>query len=88
VLGYPTSTALSTIKTAESHKRELYSGVVGFQSSSKGEADIFVNLRCGKLHQNSITLFAGGGIMPDSTEENEWNEVQMKFKSIRKSFFE
>jgi len=88
VLGYPTSTALSAIKTAESHERELYSGVVGFQSSSKGEADIFVNLRCGKLHQNSITLFAGGGIMPDSTKENEWNEVQMKFKSIRKSFFE
>lgn len=88
VLGYPTSTALSAIKNAESHERELYSGVVGFQSSSKGEADIFVNLRCGKLNKDRLILYAGGGIMPDSTEENEWNEVQMKFKSIKKSFFE
>lgn len=88
VLGYPTSPALSAIKKAESHKRELYSGVVGFQNSSKDEADIFVNLRCGKLNQKSITLFAGGGIMPDSTKENEWKEIQMKFESIKKTFFD
>ena len=88
VLGYPTSPALSAIKSAESHKRELYSGVVGFQSASTDEADIFVNLRCGKINKNSITLFAGGGIMPDSTKENEWNEIQMKFESIKKTFFE
>ena len=88
VLGYPTSPALSAIKNAESHKRELYSGVVGFQSASTDEADVFVNLRCGKINKNSITLFAGGGIMPDSTKENEWNEIQMKFESIKKTFFE
>ncbi len=87
VLGYPTSAALSAIKEAESHKRELYSGVVGFQSKS-GEADIFVNLRCGKLKNKTLTLFAGGGIMPDSIKENEWNEVQMKFESIKRAFFE
>jgi len=88
VLGFPTSTALSAIKEAEPHKRELYSGVVGFQSSLTNEADIFVNLRCGKLVQKSLTLYAGGGIMPDSTRENEWREVQMKFESIKKAFFE
>lgn len=88
VLGYPTTPALSAIQNAESHKRELYSGVVGFQSTSTDEADVFVNLRCGKINKNSITLFAGGGIMPDSTKENEWNEIQMKFDSIKKTFFE
>ena len=88
VLGYPTSPALSAIQNAESHQRELYSGVVGFQSTSTDEADIFVNLRCGKINKNSMTLFAGGGIMPDSTKENEWNEIQMKFESIKKTFFE
>lgn len=88
VLGYPTSPALSAIKSAESHKRELYSGVVGFQSASTDEADIFVNLRCGKINKNSITLFAGGGIMPDSTKDNEWNEIKMKFETIKKTFFE
>lgn len=87
VLGFPTSTALSAIKEAESHKRELYSGVVGFQSKSNNEANIFVNLRCGKLKNNILTLFAGGGIMPDSTKDNEWNEVQMKFESIKRAFF-
>ncbi len=88
VLGYPTQTALSVIKSAEKHQRELYSGVVGFQSASTNEADVFVNLRCGKIIGNDITLFAGGGIMPDSTKENEWKEVQMKFESIKKAFFE
>lgn len=88
VLGFPTSTALSAIKEAESHKRELYSGVVGFQSKSNDEANIFVNLRCGKLKNNILTLFAGGGIMPDSTKDNEWKEVQMKFESIKRAFFE
>lgn len=88
VLGFPTASALSAIKNAESHQRELYSGVVGYQSTTVDEADIFVNLRCGKLINNTVTLFAGGGIMPDSTEENEWKEVQMKFESIKKSFFE
>ena len=88
VLGFPTSTALSAIKEAESHKRELYSGVVGFQSKSNNEANIFVNLRCGKLKNNILTLFAGGGIMPDSTKDNEWKEVQMKFESIKRAFFE
>lgn len=88
VLGYPTSPALLAIKKAESHKRELYSGVVGFQNSSTDEADIFVNLRCGKLNKKTITLFAGGGIMPDSTKENEWKEIQMKFESIKKTFFD
>lgn len=88
VLGFPTSPALSAIKKAESHTRELYSGVVGYQSISTEKADIFVNLRCGKLIKNNLTLFAGGGIMPDSTLENEWKEVQMKFESIKKTFFE
>lgn len=88
VLGFPTSTALSAIKEAESHKRELYSGVVGFQSKSNNEANIFVNLRCGKLKNNILTLFAGGGIMPDSIKDNEWKEVQMKFESIKRAFFE
>lgn len=88
VLGFPTSTALSAIKEAETHKRELYSGVVGFQSKSNNEANIFVNLRCGKLKNNILTLFAGGGIMPDSTKDNEWKEVQMKFESIKRAFFE
>lgn len=87
VLGFPTSTALSAIKEAESHKRDLYSGVVGFQSESNNEANIFVNLRCGKLKNNILTLFAGGGIMPDSTKDNEWKEVQMKFESIKRAFF-
>lgn len=88
VLGFPTSTALSAIKEAETQRRELYSGVVGFQSKSNNEANIFVNLRCGKLKNNILTLFAGGGIMPDSTKDNEWKEVQMKFESIRRAFFE
>jgi isochorismate synthase len=76
VLGVPSPTALEFIKKTETHARELYTGYIGFTSST--ETFIYVNLRCGKLHPLGIELFAGGGIVKDSDPEDEWEETENK----------
>jgi isochorismate synthase len=43
---------------------------------------LFVNLRCGKIAEGKIRLFAGAGITEDSDSEKEWEETEMKCQII------
>lgn len=36
-----------------------------------------------KLVGQEIELFAGGGILPDSDEDEEWNETMMKMQAMK-----
>lgn len=35
------------------------------------------------LEGNTATLYAGGGILPDSTADSEWEETQQKMNTMR-----
>ena len=81
VCGLPKHEAMKFILDTEPHNREYYSGFAGPLNIS-GSTHLFVSLRCCKILGERIRLYAGGGIMPDSTCEAEWLETEQKMKTI------
>ena len=81
VCGLPKSEALKFIAANEHNNREYYSGFAG-RLSVNGETDIYVSLRCMKIYSNHATLFAGGGLINQSYEENEWRETEAKLQTM------
>ena len=81
VCGMPKSEARDFILTHEPHDREYYSGFAGPLNIGCG-THLYVSLRCARLCGGSMTLFAGGGIMPESICEAEWQETEQKMKTI------
>ena len=47
-----------------------------------GNGDFCVALRSAFTVDDSIQIFSGGGIVYDSIPEKEWEETEMKFKTI------
>ncbi|MGN0028200.1 MAG: chorismate-binding protein [Marinilabiliaceae bacterium] len=83
VCGMPKDAALKTITEVEHCQREYYSGFAG-PVTADGDADLYVTLRCAKIDGSGCTLFAGGGLMPESRAEDEWDETEAKMESIRR----
>ena len=83
VCGMPRETALNWIENIEQHDRGYYAGAIGFYNEI--EFSSFVQLRCAliDIEAQSITYFAGGGIMPDSDAEKEWIETENKIEVLR-----
>lgn len=89
VAGIPKDIAIAEIDTYENHRRRCYAGMIGVRIDGRLRA--FVNLRCaftacaildgkeGWLYN----LYAGGGLMPDSDEEAEWQETEEKLSVLR-----
>lgn len=73
--------ALQVIKEVEKHNREYYTGFIG-PFSKFGNTDLFINLRCMKVVGNSALLYAGGGILNESSALQEWNETELKFNTL------
>jgi isochorismate synthase len=86
VCGTPKEAAITWIKEAESHSREMYCGYLG-PVNFDDEIHLFVNLRTVKLEEKAdhilVTYFAGCGITEDSDSEKEWLETEMKCETIR-----
>tara|TARA_B100000795_G_scaffold65782_1_gene44822 strand:- start:32416 stop:33420 length:1005 start_codon:yes stop_codon:yes gene_type:complete len=80
IAGKPKDLAVSHIKESESHKRELYTGYLGFKRGE--ESHYFVNLRCMQVHKDAASLYLGGGITKESILEEEWAETEDKAKSL------
>ena len=75
--GLPKATAVDYINSHEYYDRSYYTGFLG--PFSKGvSAKFFVNLRCGKLSQNSIRIYTGAGITQGSIPHKEWEEISRK----------
>ncbi|WP_101690854.1 isochorismate synthase [Dysgonomonas massiliensis] len=81
VCGYPKEKAFDFIMRNEGYNREYYSGIIGILDPEH-KTDLYVNLRCAKIDKKRITLYAGGGIMPHSKPEQEWNETQIKMQTL------
>lgn len=82
VLGFPKKEAVEYFKNGEEgYCREFYSGVIGcFQIKQYDiiSADLYVNLRCMKINDNKLSLFAGGGLLQSSNFETELQETKEK----------
>ena len=49
----------------------------------EGDTHLYVNLRCMRIGAHAATLYAGGGILPTSVVEAEWEETKEKLKTMR-----
>jgi isochorismate synthase len=81
VCGMPKDEAKKFILNTEPYDRCYYSGVVGVLDT-KGETNLYVNIRCAHFKKGKVTLYAGGGILPDSNVDSEWNETESKLQTI------
>jgi isochorismate synthase len=45
---------------------------------------LFVSLRCMNIASSSCHLYAGGGLLKSSTEEQEWQETEAKMETMRR----
>ena len=49
-----------------------------------GATNLFVTLRCMRIEGRECGLYAGGGLLPDSVEEQEWRETEAKMDTMRR----
>ncbi len=79
VSGMPREEALDFLDTVEGYNRELYAGFHGeWGLESKGDMELFVNLRCMKITAEQATLYVGAGITSGSQPEAEFYETEAK----------
>lgn len=56
-------------------------------SSVKTVSDLYVNLRCMQINNNTALIYVGGGITKDSNPESEWQETINKTQTMKKVLF-
>lgn len=83
VCGIPKKFCIEKILQLENFPRELYGGYSSIETEDYRY--FFVNLRCGKVWQNAIELFAGGGITALSNPQKEWKETELKMQALEKN---
>jgi len=81
VCGFPKEKAFDFILNNEGYNREYYSGFVGYLDTDT-KTDLFVNLRCMRIYNDYMRLYAGGGILPSSELMSEWLETEHKLQTI------
>ncbi|MGL2963695.1 chorismate-binding protein [Flavobacterium sp. RSB2_4_14] len=89
VCGLPKENAKEFILENEQYDREYYSGFLGelnidLASFRTKQSDLFVNLRCMKIVENTAELFIGCGITKDSIPADEFLETVNKSMTMKK----
>ena len=82
VSGLPKADAFSFLLQHEANERGYYAGFMGYLDP-EAQTDVYVNLRCMKLHETHAILYAGGGLLPSSVLEEEWKETEDKMKTMQ-----
>jgi len=83
VCGLPKQRAFEFIRHNESAPRRYYSGFMGPLFPLTAATHIYVSLRCMQIIGTDYDLYAGGGILPESVMEQEWQETEMKLETMR-----
>ena len=83
VCGLPKEDAYRFTLKEEGYDRRYYSGFTG-RLHPAGNTDLYVNLRCMHIGQQSLNLYAGGGLMPSSVIDEEWQETEDKLQTMLK----
>ena len=82
VCGLPKDAARDFIRKNEFAPREYYSGFMGMLNP-EAETHLYVSLRCMRINRDGFSLYAGGGLLPDSNLETEWAETEDKMDTMR-----
>jgi isochorismate synthase len=81
ICGLPKIPSQEYISNNERFDREFYAGYLG-PVNLNDSMDLFVNLRCMQILGSSAMLYAGAGIIANSNPENEYAEIQSKFRTM------
>ena len=81
VCGLPKQKAHHYILDNETCDRSYYSGFSG-PLNLDGHTTMYVSLRCMRILDDRYRLYAGGGILPQSEEQQEWNETAAKMQAM------
>ncbi len=81
VCGSPVAAARELLLTYPDIERSCYAGYLG--PTGGGSIQLYVSLRCMQIFPGFCRLYAGGGLMPDSDEESEWQETAAKMQTMR-----
>ena len=97
VCGLPKDDAFRFILDNEHTPRQYYSGFMGplnlppssllHRPSSivppPSSTHLYVSLRCMQITATHYRMYAGGGLLKDSIEEQEWQETEAKLETMR-----
>ena len=85
VCGLPKREAFNFIVKNEHTPRRYYSGFMG--PLHMDDTHLYVSLRCMNIDGDNCHLYAGGGLLKDSTEEQEWQETEAKMETMRRLLY-
>lgn len=78
--GVPRQRALDWLAEHEPFDRGVYAAPVGWVGFD--EAEFCVGIRSGLIEGNTLALYSGAGIVPGSSAEAEWNEIENKMSNF------
>jgi menaquinone-specific isochorismate synthase len=79
--GLPPDAAMRTIRDIEAFDRGWYAAPVGW-IDEHGDGTFLVAIRSAVTDGTTATMFAGAGIVADSDPDEEYDEIQLKFRPI------
>lgn len=85
VCGIPKAETMDFIVKNEVSSRKYFSGFSGIIDPSDRTC-IYVNLRCMKIVDSYCELYAGGGLVKQSEEKQEWDETEAKMNTMMRLF--
>ena len=83
ITGAPKLRAMEIIEELEPHKRGIYCGSIGYIGFD-GSMDTNIAIRTAVVGEQSMTFFAGGGIVADSDCDKEYQETLDKASQFLK----
>ena len=83
VCGLPKREAFRFIVDNEHTPRRYYSGFLGTLNMEQA-THLYVSLRCMNIDGDCCHLYAGGGLLRDSVEQQEWLETEAKLETMRR----
>ena len=83
VTGCPKIRAMRIIEDLEPHHRGIYTGALGYMSFSGRHMDFNILIRTLIAMRNKIYFHTGGGIVADSSPDEEYEETLVKAKAMR-----
>ncbi len=81
VSGAPKIRAMEIINELEPNRRGVYSGVYGYYDF-EGQLNSAIAIRTMVLHDNTVTVQAGAGLVADSDPEKEYEETLNKARGL------
>ena len=84
ITGAPKRRAMEIIDELEPHRREVYCGAIGYLAPG-GRMDMNIPIRTTVVAGGELRFYAGGGIVADSTPEDEFEETETKIAAIRRA---